>query len=642
MGCKTKNGKQEIISIAWIMIFFVFLTLQMCSLPSVAYWCQLLFFVATPVAAYMVKDNTKVARQMFIIDLYFGLLWFFGILNGLSHKNRKELILGGAVAFLIAAILLLKGTFLEFRKYKLSEVFKKYLGVIVVSMIFFIFTFETIFEIPWHDAEVYYGWNIKNLSYYFDFSFCDIEHYTLALHPSLGYAMIVLLAELISSQSTVVLHTFNIVLAIISAFCLFRVLDYVFPTKNKYVKTACTGIYLFSPWLLGFIGFINIDTPSIYFFVILLSCFIYKNRLLEIVMAYLFVFTKEPSIVYYAFFLLGIIIYEYLIDTERKTDHQIEGFFLSIFSTFKKLISEILIGFIWLISFLGRFSVSWGQAVDVFHLSEDSNEVHCFGFTIANLLAKIKGVLILNFNWIFVVLIVVNIILLLVRRKSEKVKLPLERLFYRCVVYSTFVGFTLFNLFYIDLEHPRYNAIGAVLFILIGIDILLAWKNEKVTAILSTIVALLLLVQSMVTIDPVSYVVFDKVTDYGDNMMISPFKGRHGVLGFYNREYSYYYKAIEKVLIECGYDGDEDIILEGLPTPFGPMFDYWWNGNRMIPSDYNRDDVIMMNFVFGVYGPLYDRKIVILPYSAETKEGYGEVTYRTVSLKYYVIESNNL
>ena len=286
MSYKIKDGNKEIISIAWIIIFFIFLTLQMCFLPSVAYYCQWLFFVVTPVVAYIVKDNSKVARQMFIIDLYFGLVWFFGILNGLSHKNRKELILGGAVAFFIAAIFLLKGTVAELKKYHLVEVLKKYAGVIVVSLIFFIFSFETIFEIPWQDAEYYYCWDIKNLAYYFDFSFGDIGHYTFALHPSLGYAMIVLLAELISPQSAVVLHTFNIILAIISAFCLFRVLDFIFPTKSNYLKTICTGIYLFSPWVLGIIGFINIDTPSIYFFVILLSCFIYKNRLMEMKKSY--------------------------------------------------------------------------------------------------------------------------------------------------------------------------------------------------------------------------------------------------------------------------------------------------------------------------------------------------------------------
>lgn len=119
MSCKLKNGKHEILSIVWIMIFFLFLTLQMCSLPLIAYWCQWIFFILTPVIAYLVKDHTKVAHQMFMITLFWGLVWFFGILNGLTRKNRKELILGGAIAFLIAAIFLIKGTIAEFKKYKL-------------------------------------------------------------------------------------------------------------------------------------------------------------------------------------------------------------------------------------------------------------------------------------------------------------------------------------------------------------------------------------------------------------------------------------------------------------------------------------------------------------------------------------------
>lgn len=119
-------------------------------------------------------------------------------------------------------------------------------------------------------------------------------------------------------------------------------------------------------------------------------------------------------------------------------------------------------------------------------------------------------------------------------------------------------------------------------------------------------------------------------------MIICPYKGSHDISAVYNREYSYYYRAIEKVLLECGYDGGEDIILEGLSLPYGPMYNFWWNGNRMMPSDYNQDDVVMMNFVFGEYESMYNTQIIILPYSAETREGYREVTYRTVSLKYYV------
>ena len=639
-----KKINKENISIGWFLIFVLFLSLQMAELHGLALITEWLFLITAPIVAYLIKDDRKTSNQMIVVVLFFGMVWGFGIINKLAHKNNKDIILIGAIAFLLSFIFLFKQLFNTVKSINYIKQLKYNIVLVIIIVVFFVFAYETIFEIPWHDAEYYYCWDIKQIAYWFDYTWNDIGHYTLALHPTLGYAMIALLAELIHSQSAIVLHTFNITLAIISAVSLYRILELIYPSKKRSTKALLTGIYLFSPWLLGIIGFINIDVPSVYFFVILISCFLHKKRLLEVVFCFLFVFTKEPSIVYYAFLCVGILISDYLLNKkENKSGNSIVNFGKFFFEELIKYIPEILVAVSWLFCFLVRFSSSWGAVQgDIFN---NEDKMHCFGFTTDNLVMKTKGVLLINFNWIFVIIIIIAIIKCIVC-KLKGININENNnviiIYYRSILYFTFIGFTLFNLLYIDLDHPRYNAIGAVILILIGIDLINYVIKEKVVRFISLVIALLMLTQSMVTIDPVTRNIYPKVESFGSNTMVNY------LLFVYNREYSYYFNAIEEVLIQSNYDGDEDIVLCGLPGPFGPMNDFWWDtkNHRMCPSGYNRKNVVMMNFIwdseiYNKFDENHETRIYIYPYSYSSQD-VKVASYRTIKLKYEVENVNNL
>ena len=643
MNKKLLNNKnKEILACSWFLIFVSFLTLRLLDLHEIAPYLEWIFIISTPFVAYCIRDNRRLSVQLFIIDLYFGAVWGFAILNKLSHKNHKDLILVGSIAFFVTAIILFNQVVCYIKSLNLYNTIRKHWILLIPIVIFIIFSFETIFEIPWHDAEYYYCWEIKKLSYWFDFTWYDISNYTLAAHFSLGYSLIALLAELIYPQNAVVLHSFNIILALISAVSLYRIFNLIYPNKTNIIKILCMSVYLFSPWLLGIIGFINIDVPSIYFFVILVSCFLHGYRLLEIVLCFLFIYTKEPSAIYFSFMYLGILICDYRYKTEYKNFSLIK-LFAFIFEEIKKYIFEIIVIVTWAISFLIKFDSNWGSVQG--SIFENNKKIHCFGFTVDNLISKAKGVFLINFNWIFTIIVVITIIKTLLKKEERKNTNKDDntiRYYYVSILYMTFLGFMLFNIFYIDFEAPRYNAIGAVLFILIGLDLLIC--NYKVTfvKVISIILAVLMLVQSMITIDPVTIGIYDKVTDYGKNTIICPFKGSNDLMAVYNREYSYYFKALERILIECNYDGNEDIILKGVPAPYGPLVDYWWddNENRMYSTKNN--NTIMINFIWEKEGynklnPENEVKLYVYPYSY-ADDNCRVVSYRTVKIKYKIEE----
>jgi len=628
-----KKINKEILVLSWFTIFVLFLALQLVELHDEARIIEWVFLVSAPIVSYLIHKNNKLSNQMFVIILYFGAVWGFGIINNLAHKNNKDLILAGAIAFLLSAIFLVGQFIKTIKEYNLKTIIKNNYLLLIILIVFIIFAFETIFEIPWQDAEYYYCWEIKKLAYWFDYTWNDISNYTLAGHFSLGYSLIALLAELIFPQNAVVLHSFNIVLAIISGVCLYRILALIYPQMKNNTKAIFTSVYLFSPWILGFIGFFNIDVPSIYFFVIWISCVLHGKKLLQTVFAFLFIFTKEPSIVYFAFACLGIIIADYICN---KTNNS-TNIFLFVLNQIKKFVFEIIIASLWLISFVIRLKSGSNWGGDVFN---SDKKMHCFGLSWWNIDLKFKGIFLINFSWIILLIIIIAMIIKIFSRKkainSEKCIDTYAMTYYRCVIRSTFIGFLLFNMLYIDLQHPRYNAIGAVLLILLGIEALNTISSEKIIIIVSSIISVLMLIQSMVTIDPVTDSIYAKD---GQTLHVP-----------YNREFSYYFKALEKALIDCGYDGDEDIVLCGVSTPFGPMNDYWWDtkANRMTPTA--NSNAFMMNYVWDLdgynkYNSNHHTRIYIYPYSYVFDNSdviqRGTVKYRTVQLKYELKQADD-
>ncbi len=634
---KNKINNLSVFPLLWLFIFIFFLVLRMGGIHKFASYVEWIFIFITPLVAYIIRNDRQLSIQMFVIDIYFGSVWGFAIINKLAHKNHKALILFGAIAFLFAAIILLKGVITYFKGINYSALIKKYWPIAIPIFVFILLSYETIFEIPWHDAEYYYCWEIKKIAYWFDYTWYDISNYTLAGHFSIGYALIALLAELIYPQNAIVLHVFNIILALFSGISLYMIFNYVYPNRGKYIKTIGVSIYLLSPWILGIIGYINIDTPSIYIFIMLISCYLYKRKIWMTVLAFLFVYTKEPSIIYFAFFCLGIICTELYNIRKKATVYTSQKNIVADFLyVLKEHIPEIFIGISWLICYMLRFDSMWGGIGG--NSNESTAKIHCFGFTLENLIMKAKGVMILNFNWIFTLVIIVAFVLSIVRVISKKslTKKDDNRLIYTNILYFTLFGFIVFNLSYLDLEHPRYNAIGAVLVILIGLDVIFQIKEKVIFGVIAMCIGIIITIQSMITIDPLTKLVYGTVSDYGKSEIV---KNIHFV---YNREYSYYYGAIEKVLEECNYDGSQDVSLFNVFAPYGPLNDYWWDlkNHRMTPVE-NRNTV-MINFVYNKEG--YDKfknkeRIIIYPYSKKLTGEYKEITYRTISLKYQMIHN---
>lgn len=665
-------------AVIWLLFFFFFLSLNILNdryvLVKVENVYELFLWISMPIVAFMIKDKVYENRQFLIIVLFFGAIWGLGILNPYVRKYNHIMILAGALG-LFASFLILAGSLYQQCKRRKEEKHsisnklfnKKYFPVILIAFVFFLCSIETLTEIPHLDSTLYYS-KFNKLSTNFDYSFQNVlTHFCFYKHLSMGYALFALLGEIIQSYTAFGVHLINMILALISGICFYGLLNRIYPNLKNTKKCAAMAAYLLSPFVLGTLGYFNVDLPSIYFYMILLYCLFTNKRILGYFAAYAFIFTKEPCVIYYCFLLLGIWVCSWRVEKEKS----IGKFFNSIFSFIRSYFFEILLVVLWLLSyiFLGD---TWGGELSV-ELDVKTKELATFGFTWENCFVKLKQIFVLNFNWLFSLIILISGFIGLIHNKKKRQKETAgnnenagnndsasfsnhneNRMNYRICLAFTLIGILFFNFVFLDLLNPRYICLGSVIVLLLGIDDLLKiiseWENGlKIQRWIGSIICCftvgLVLIQSMVSIDPVSYKVFDPVPYYGKNMFLSGYK-LCGITErtIYNREYNYFDRAIEIILDEIDYQEGDLLFFAGhFPNPYGYHPGSAWDPEARRIRTVEKENSVLLDFHRVSIPEDKNPKRIITVLEPDQDAGGKEchfVRYRSMSLKYYVEETD--
>lgn len=587
----------------------------------------------TSICLWNAERNVKL--QLFWLNFIFFLLWTTGILCKESYKGNRILIIGGWLCFFSGTLIL--GIFL-IRTTEWKNV-SNYKEVALICIIFAVLSIEVIDEVPMYDSGAYYSWSISKLASHFDFTCRNIFDYCLASHISVGYGMFTLLGELISSGGYGV-HFINILLAICSIVAFFKSLELLFPNQNKTVIILAAGIYAFAPNMLGMVGTINIDVPGIYFFVILWYCYLKKYRALELFIAWVFVCTKEPNVIYYAFYIIGIVLEK--VWSKGTGEPIFKRFVKTVFLQIVRVIPIIF----WRIYYIAPGRDSW---VADTQLLVNNSGLHTFGFSVDNMVVKFKEILIFNGSWIFTIFILLSVFYILRRKRNVCLKPIIPLLF-------SMIGVIVFNLFYLDYPHPRYLSVGVMIFCMISVLLLLSIERRLLVNIALGIGTLILLIQSFVTVDPFTYMNFS-VINYSDSpsniVTADGYKLDDGAI--YNREYSYWGETLNLVLEKAGYNADTIIVFpsyENIPKAYGYSDKMNWNIKKKqiqvnISEDTipvlianNADELMAYNKIIYVV-PFYAPEEDILPFEYSELKDIFEAGYRTLGAKCYVCSGSD-
>lgn len=238
-----------------------------------------------------------------------------------------------------------------------------------------------------------------------------------------------------------------------------------------------------------------------------------------------------------------------------------------------------------------------------------------------------------------------------------------------------------FNCMYITYNNPRYNIwIQLMLSIVLVICLLAVYKNiKKIVSVVSIVLAVLFLVESYTTIDPITYKVFDNIYTSDNTKIVhtgwDEIVSMPADITLYNSQNRYLDITFDEILEQEKYDEDTDVLLigkfenydeyENMKTCYfdGKFFDFTWDKKECKRQYVANDNSIPLNILYQSdfekklqNGELNDKAILIIAKQFNNHENeilnyansfynIGERKEKKIknqgSLYYYILERRN-
>ena len=379
----------------------------------------------------------------------------------------------------------------------------------------------------------------------------------LCSHNSYGYSLWLAFFQLLK-EGTALVQIADIALAGISIYAYYQILRKILGKRysNKILALAAMP-YAFSPFVMGIVGNLNLDSATMYFAMIFIACSLYHYECLELIFAFCFCSTKESAVLYYVVYIVAKVVCEYLCKNRFQLWNLIKFGFGDIKNYMYALPTILLMALAKLTPDSG-----WGSVKEA---GWDNTGYNCLGISQNVISMKLKQTFLLNFNWIFWIIIFLGIIILLIQKMRQKTKADKKVLEKTIPIIMTGIIIIVFGCLYITWTHARYIAPMIPLMYLTATIIVatIKWKEFAFCG-LNIILAVILLIQCFNTIDPLTKNTFHEIPIGSEsiysmqlegNERISDSKEFHDAI-IYNRQYIYWQETLVKLLNEAGYDGN--------------------------------------------------------------------------------------
>ncbi|MDE6947680.1 MAG: hypothetical protein K2P14_10905 [Anaeroplasmataceae bacterium] len=529
--------------------FFLFM---ICSAADWSIGGMLFKILAVCLFGMFVFSDIRVRRISFekVILLLFGM--FLGVLMLARGKLQGEYaILNTMCVVFMLMLTIIYLVLVRTKKGVINWIVQNKL-LLLIMFVFALFSAEVINAWFMWDAQVYYAHPVHNsdvqgMLYNFNANFTDIDNLYLAGHVSIGYSLWLMLFQLIKEGSGAV-QVADIILAEISIFAYYQILRKLLAKKiaDKWIALA-TILYAASPFVLGMVGYLNLDSATMYFLVIFIACSLYRFKALEWVCAFCLCFTKETAVVYYFIYIVTKIVCDYLKEYSFCWKGLIKFGFANIYNYIYAL--PVIL---W--AALKCFTPVWGGAV-----SWSDEGVNCFGIDLASIIVKLKEIFLLNFNWIFWGSIFIGGITLWIKKLKFN-KILLAEVLPIC---SVGIAVVLFGCIYVTWPHVRYITPAIPVLYLTTTIIVANLEMPHMFSVGNIILSILLFIQSFYVIDPVMDFAFSTVEigdakTYGMNVEGDSrvrVTNNFADSSVYNRQYIYWQETLIQTLRKAGYDG---------------------------------------------------------------------------------------
>lgn len=520
------------------------------------------------------KYSLQIALQSFLIVLII-LIWYVSAMQSVvTVKEYPSLILFGIITistnllFWIINIWIYRSHFQN--KFR-PEALKQYTGIVVIMILFILLSIDTIWTVPMWDSTDYLQAIIDAGRW--EFTLGTIDNFDLCFHKSLGYAFFMTLGEWLFKPSTLGIHIIQLLLSVITIGVFGGIVGKLLPKASQMEKNLYVAVFAYSPYILGFVGTINVDYAMVIFLVWMLYCYYNHLGILEIICALLLCFTKETAVFIYAGFVIGVYIARF-IKCDMKMPQR-----LILCMKCREYFRYALPAITWLISFIAsrlkpqEDEISaWGASGSYIGwqgvIRDISVQYNTFGFSTVYIIAQIKQFFI-NYIWLLILVTIIIMIIGMATRKRKESKNDLIPIL--IPLFTMILTFLIITFIYITHNHYRYKiAIFPVLYLICFILINSYCDRKSVCKIIMGLIATLFLVQSFYNIDPITYLA-GKNVNIGNAQLVNFNIGIGGnstltEYTVYNRQGISLGRVLEKAFTQIDCDESTLIVLPHMNT----------------------------------------------------------------------------
>jgi hypothetical protein len=534
-----KKFKAELLEIAaFLCVFGAACSLSMSRFYSIfelAFICLIALFMITFIWGYHLElKQMKVLHLKQINGFILGSMAVVSL--KLFHANTEKwfvnvfLIIWLAIAFTLLLRYYMTVRENEDRyKIKILDVFTNYKGIWIIFAVIILVGFYTAdLEPKWDSGVVFRRMSAKAID-----SMFYLQDLTISGHLNIAYVLGNIFNIEIFKNARIGMLFGNILVLIVGTIAFYKLLKMIVPGKGKWSYTLITSIFTFSPFLLGMIHLFCWDYWMICLFPVIVLTAYQKKWILHFGSALLFCFLKEPAIIIYGFFCVGILLYD-IITALRKSSEKFKIVFIGIIEKPQY----------WLMCVVG---ICW---VFLFVMLTHWNGGGSFGINFHYILNKLSVLYVLNFNWLFLILSIVSLIHF--NKKSDNWQ-------WMAPILLGDVAFVIFSCLFETSNHARYvDSHVSVMYLLTGALIIDLGKNilQKGMAI---ILSGLMLTSSFFTIDILSLKLFDTFDVGGGKIVTTGKEESISDATIYNFQYRGFEMALSEAI--CDVVGEAKVIL---------------------------------------------------------------------------------
>ena len=544
------------------------------------------------------KRIYSIASQLTIVLLYPAIFHIAAYLGNASLHKSEGLKLFPMACFIMLGIALITSVVMIFLAGRdkssdnteteeaktSSNKTRDIIALIIVAIVSLALRFPMIGTFQrWDAGEYFYtvGTSVKDYAFTLGSFF---RQFTIAYHLNYGFSSFIAIPLFISNRNVVLYTLWQIgfsVLAVMALYAVFRK-----TARMSEVKAALAALLVGAvPVFLGLSVYCTPDYYVALFFIFALYFGAHKKHILEAFMLIMMCFSKEmAALIVFGFY--GVrIIYRFInpCEEDRKKKYVSADFFVALIT-----------GIIFVLGYFFK-GANWSEKVEaktgVDHIQ--------LGFNYPYVSFNIKLYLFTNFAWILSAVLLISIILVITRyvarrntdkdtetaEKDTSKNTGKDRTMLVVGIIGAMIAFGCFGVF---VEMPlmeRYNTFFAVALAMVTVlmvDTMAEGIKYKWTGVAYSIViallAVLLTIESFITIDPVTRHYFNQISIGHHTMNYESFVMNYFGDGLVtNYQYAWLDKAFDKTLEDIGYDGTEVVYFPA--AEHGPETGVHFEGN---------------------------------------------------------------